>query len=565
MRRLNMTVLVALVSVLGLAMLTSSRVGHAQSGQAVNTAGGPRGVVKATIQDDVQTVGGVAVQLISQKTSIRTTVYTNDRGQYEFPRLEAGDYVLRIARPMEFRRYQKDSVRIDGSPELPEILLERVSESEFLPPTKDILSQLSGAEWLANMAGSAYEKRLFVNACTISCHSGDRPFLNRFSRDDWTKIVHRMNNYGLRSLVRPNGRTELSENGQVIADFLSRVQGLDSEYPPIEPFPRPTGPATRAIVTEYELPWTLVNVHDVSGDAEGNIWFSINRSPFIGKLDPKTGKVESYRIPSLNHPDLPFSQTTTEELGGYPGYHWLHVDQNTGYVWFTNTWVATISRLDPRTGEVKTAVTGVQGNVGLAPDGLSVWRTDGGKLKMWDTRTLFDEIHGINHVEPDREWDLEITRSTYGNFLTADSNFFGGGGRTMVWLDIQKDELREIPLAIGGSRGRGTFDKDGNIWSGAQKLNMYNPKTGTVKQFTPPTPYFHSYSARADKNGEIWSGQQSGGRIGRLNPSSGRWIEYVLPTPWSFDFKSWIDNSTDPPTYWYGDQHGYIVRLQPLE
>jgi hypothetical protein len=28
---------------------------------------------------------------------------------------------------------------------------------------------------------------------------------------------------------------------------------------------------------------------------------------------------------------------------------------------------------------------------------------------------------------------------------------------------------------------------------------------------------------------------------------------------------SFIDNSTTPPTYWYGDQHGYIVRVQPLE
>ena len=55
------------------------------------------------------------------------------------------------------------------------------------------------------------------------------------------------------------------------------------------------------------------------------------------------------------------------------------------------------------------------------------------------------------------------------------------------------------------------------------------------------------------------------GRISRFKPKTGTWIEYVLPTPHSFDFNSWIDNSTTPPTYWYGDDSGYIVRIQPLE
>src|SRR5579864_7961797 len=45
---------------------------------------------------------GMMVQLISAKNSIRTTVYTNELGEYEFPKLEAGDYTLRIARPLQY-------------------------------------------------------------------------------------------------------------------------------------------------------------------------------------------------------------------------------------------------------------------------------------------------------------------------------------------------------------------------------------------------------------------------------------------------------------------------------
>ena len=42
------------------------------------------------------------VQLIAQKNAIRTTVYTNADGHYEFPKLDAGTYTLRIAQPREF-------------------------------------------------------------------------------------------------------------------------------------------------------------------------------------------------------------------------------------------------------------------------------------------------------------------------------------------------------------------------------------------------------------------------------------------------------------------------------
>ena len=57
--------------------------------------GGPRGIVR---NSDGYPIEGMMVQLISQKTSIRTTVYTNVLGQYEFPKLEAGAYKLRTPR-----------------------------------------------------------------------------------------------------------------------------------------------------------------------------------------------------------------------------------------------------------------------------------------------------------------------------------------------------------------------------------------------------------------------------------------------------------------------------------
>jgi virginiamycin B lyase len=527
--------------------------------------GGPHGAVKNPRGFPVE---GLMVQLISQQSSIRTTVYTNQLGKYEFPRLETGDYVLRLARPMEFRQYRKDSVRVDGATALPDIVVEKVSNTAYLPPTADILPQLTGSEWLFNMPGTEQEKDAVVTTCGGSCHSYQNQMRGRYSEADWRKIVHRMSNYGNRTLVPPpppgRGFT-FTHDQELVIGFLSRVRGLDAVDPPLKTFPRPIGAATRAIVTEYELPWTTVNIHDVAGDAQGNIWFNINRSPFLGKLDPKTGKVTSYRVPApppmkIKTPRFPMK----EEPGVHPGLHWIQVDQKTGTVWFTDTWSQSLGRLDPRTGDIQLVNTGLVGNVALSPDGQSIWRHDGPMIKKYDTATVMKT--GL----PVKEYALAKGASgTYGNFISRDGRFFAGGAtRGVLWLDIQTGEIRDVPVPSGKLvYGRGDFDPAGNVWVGAKTgmLVKYDPKTNVISEYVSPTPYVAYYTARADDNGEIWAGDMHGGRVARFNPKSEQWIEYVLPTPWSQDFHSWIDNSTTPVSYWYGDQFGYIVRVQPLE
>src|SRR5215467_14531023 len=69
----------------------------AQSGHKL--LGGPRGIVKSSKGDLLE---GMMVQLVAHKNAVRTTVYSNADGRYEFPKLDAGTYTLRIAQPREF-------------------------------------------------------------------------------------------------------------------------------------------------------------------------------------------------------------------------------------------------------------------------------------------------------------------------------------------------------------------------------------------------------------------------------------------------------------------------------
>src|SRR5262249_17954280 len=87
---LPQTPVVSLLAVLAFVLLPVAL--PAQAGSEL--LGGPRGLVKSAKGDLLE---GIMVQLIAEKSAIRTTVFSNEDGRYEFPRLAAGSYTLRIA------------------------------------------------------------------------------------------------------------------------------------------------------------------------------------------------------------------------------------------------------------------------------------------------------------------------------------------------------------------------------------------------------------------------------------------------------------------------------------
>ena len=134
---------------------------------------------------------GVMVQLIAPN-GVRTTVYTNEEGKYEFPKMQAGAYTLRIANPLEFKPYRRDAVQIDGASKLDEIVLERITKSRALPATPEVESQLSGDEILWNLPGTMEEKEALHNTCALGCHSFQQIFKNRYDERSWGVLVARM-------------------------------------------------------------------------------------------------------------------------------------------------------------------------------------------------------------------------------------------------------------------------------------------------------------------------------------------------------------------------------------
>jgi virginiamycin B lyase len=537
-----------LVAVLAIACCAGVPPASAQTPSKL--LGGPTGVVRSAKGDLLE---GIMVQLIAPKNAIRTTVYSNADGRYEFPKLEPGTYTLRIAQPREFHPYVKEKIAIEGATALEDITLTRVTGGEVLPPTPEIAAQMTGSEWLASLSGTGDEKKLLTTNCNW-CHSYQQIFRNRYDEDGWGKIVNRMTKGAGSPLInmRPTGRFNDADTARMVK-WLATVRGPQAKDPPFVTLPRPQGRQTRVVITEYELPRLELATHDVAGDSKGNVWYSPHRSSYIGRLDPRTGAVQEFRIP-LEGPNV------------LPGTHWIQVDRN-DVVWGSENWGHNIYRLDPKTGDFKRIPWKVSEQVNSPAVGNVAFDTEG---FLWRARekkvTKVDALTG----EPVTSYVLKKFAGTYGSAMSKDGRYFGGGAWPrdgIVVVDSKTAEVFEPDTSPNSGPARGEFDPQGNYWAGGRggMLVKFDTTKKRIFEYRLPTPYASLYSANVDKNGEVWAGEMHAGRYVRFNPKTEQWTEYVLPEPYGIDRETWIDNSTDPVTVWYVDHEGWIVRIQPLE
>jgi virginiamycin B lyase len=532
------------------AMLGAQRVEAQDANKlAHKLLGGPHGVVKAANGNLLE---GMMVQLIARKSAIRTTVYSGADGRYEFPKLEPGAYTLRIAQPREYAPYVK-AVEIAGADALADITLARITTSEVLPFTPEVAAQMTGSEWLMSLSGSGAEKRLLAVNCNW-CHSYQQIFRNRYDEAGWSKIVYRMIHGAGSPLINVNQRGRFPPEDEArLVHWLASVRGPQSPDPGFVTLPRPHGRQTRVVITEYELPRLEPATHDVSGDANGRIWYSTHRSSYVGRLDPATGQVTEFHVPPVPE-------------GVLPGTHWIHVDKD-GIVWGSENWAHSIWRLDPNSGDFRRIPwrvkeppnTPMGGNYAIDPDGY-IWRAREKKVSKIDALT----------GAPVTGFITQKFAGTYGSAMSHDGRYFGGGAWPrdgVIVVDTKTAEVFEPDTSINSGPARGEFDLRNNYWAAGRGglLIKFDTTEKRVHEYPLPTPYASMYTAMADKNGEVWGGEMHSGRYFRFDPKTELFTEYVLPEPYALDRESWIDNSTDPVTVWYVDHEGYIVRIQPLD
>jgi len=280
---------------------------------------------------------GVIIGAKKAGSTITTWVVSNAQGQYTFPRdrMEPGKHTLSI-RAVGYE-LPKTSVDVTDQSAHLDLQLDKVTSQSKL------VMQMSNGELLASVPGTPEQKRMLAGC--LNCHTLQRVLFSHFDADEMTRVVQRMsmhtnNSSPIHPWMRPvNYPAPIPASP--IGKYLSSINlsASDTFQFPLKTLPRPKGKATQVIYTTYDLPRPDASPHDEVFDAQGNVWYSDFNSQFMGKLDPKTGKVVEYAIPQAR-----FGQIAQ---GG------LQVDiDREGRIYYGNMSQLQIIRFDPKTEKI---------------------------------------------------------------------------------------------------------------------------------------------------------------------------------------------------------------------
>src|SRR5215470_8772903 len=229
---------------------------------------------------------GVLVSAQRTDSPVSVTVVTNQAGRYSFPvnRLTPGHYALRI---------RAIGYELDGPTTVDVAAKGTVTADLALRKVDDISSQLTSTEWLISMPG-AEQKRPLIEC--MSCHTLERVVRSKFTADEFVGVLKRMANYANNSTMqkvqaRVAEREVPEDRARRVGEYLATVNlsKRDRWDYELKTLPRPTGAATRLIITEYDMPRSTIAPHDVRTDADGFVWYSNFVEPYLGRLDPRTG------------------------------------------------------------------------------------------------------------------------------------------------------------------------------------------------------------------------------------------------------------------------------------
>jgi virginiamycin B lyase len=548
---------------IGLAATTAAALVLAGIGSAAAADNALTGQVSSAEEGAME---GVLVSAQKEGSTIRTTVVTDTQGRYAFPagRLEPGSYKISI------RAVGYD---LDG-PATAAVEADKAASADLkLRKTANLAAQLTNSDWMASLPDAP--QRRIIATCT-SCHTMQRIVESKYTADDFMALVPRMMRYGAMSKpnhpqIAPDRSPTSAPKGDVLRNFAEYLASINhSTHPtfafPLKTTPRPTGRATRVILTEYELPRPeLTEPHDVAVDPKGTgtVWYSNFGEQTLGELDPKTGKVTEYPLPLLK-PDAPTGSLNLEfDPAGNP--------------WVAMMYQQAIATLDRTTGKVTTYPLAPEHQNPKVQIGMldprnsnvdgKVWFSEGGSHTMF---RLDPKTGTMDQIDPFKDVPKNVFHAEYGIVSDPQNNiwFFDFADRNVGRTDKSTGAttLFAVPTAASRPR-RGHMDADGRITFAefaADRVGVMDIKSEQIREFQTP-PNFSPYDAVMDHNGEVWTGGMNADTIVRIDTKTGQSVGYLLPETTNIR-RVTVDNSTTPVTFWVGNNHrGKIIKLEPLD
>jgi virginiamycin B lyase len=306
-------------------------------------------------------------------------------------------------------------------------------------------------------------KALTMRACT-TCHNTEKFSVERHTRDDWREEVALMARYG--------ARIDAGQQAQ-ITDYLVR------SFPGKPKLPGVTmrGPV-EVVIREYPVASPGARPHDPAVAPDGSVWYTGQANSSLGRLDPPTGTLREYPI---NKPEggpfLPYGV----------GPHGLIADA-AGRIWFTAQLAGYVGRLDPTTGSITSYKmpdpAAKDPHTPIFDQHGTLWFTlqnsnfvgrlvpSTGEIRLVHVPTASAQPYGIKISSAGVPWFVELTAGRVGR------------------IDPATLSIREYPLPAPGAMPRRiALTDDDTIWYtdyGRGYLGRLDPASGTVTEW--PTP-----------------------------------------------------------------------------
>jgi virginiamycin B lyase len=517
---------------------------------------------KVTSQEE-GAMEGVLVSAKRAGSTMTITVVSDAQGQYRFPRdrLEPGNYSVHI-RAVGYELPGSGAAQV-------EVIAQQTAALDLnLVKTKDLAHQLSNGEWLQSFPGSQARKEALYRC--VSCHTLERIARSEHDAAEMAQVVQRMSTWAQGSMpIHPQpqlGRRigPPRPGDQTLGQYISTINlsASPSWSYPLKTDPRPTGKATRVIITEYDLPRSVAMPHDAQMDPHGMVWYSDFGSQYVGWLDPKTGKATEYPIPIM-------------KPGAPTGSLDVRFDRD-GMVWIGSMMQGSLVKFDPKTE--KFVSWG-------APEFLK--RDDARIAMVMPEQTHLDGkvwIGAENEYQVDvatGEWtEIDYKKlqppgardhGSYGVAADSKNNFYGLELNADYIIRVDSKTLvptyYQTPTSNSGPR-RGHFDNQDRLWfaeNRGQRIGMFDTKTEQFQEWKLPTPHSMPYDAIFDNSTYAWSGGMGNDHVSRVNVKTGEVVDYLLPSKTNIRRVD-VDKSVNPSQLWIGNNHGAaLIRVEPLE
>jgi virginiamycin B lyase len=297
-------------------------------------------------------------------------------------------------------------------------------------------------------------------------------------------------------------------------------------------------------------------------DADGHAWYSDFGNQYVGELDPATGKVTDYALPTLRaeQPKGPLN---------------LELDPD-GNIWAGLSYQGGAAKIDRKTKQV-TAYSLPKEWAGLTAQTNMVTPThmyvDN---KVWMEDTENGHVYRLDLATGKWELKGEATatdgKTIHGYGLPADKDnnlYLMSFGDTRIGrLDAKTAKIWATPIARSRPR-RGRFDDQNRLWFAeyaGNRLAMFDPVTEQIEEWQLPTAWDEPYDAAPTRGAaEVWTGSMLSDQVARLYPQTGEIVEYLLPHHTNIR-RVFVQETAPHPTLWVGNNHGSaIVKIEPLD